>query len=115
MRWRARRQAFRALLNGDTCIHPASVFDPLSARIAEYLGFQVGLLAGSTASLTVLGAPCLKQRTSGHNPSRPTLFPHFTSSALANTIVLDSDQKAKESKGLTGNFGDSSWARKAII
>jgi carboxyvinyl-carboxyphosphonate phosphorylmutase len=35
------------------------VFDPLSARIAEHLGFEVGLLAGSTASLTILGAPDL--------------------------------------------------------
>ena len=59
MQWRARRENFRAILNGDTCIHPASVFDPLSARIAEHLGFEVGLLAGSTASLTVLGAPDL--------------------------------------------------------
>ena len=59
MQWRARRETFRAILNGDTCIHPASVFDPLSARIAEHLGFAVGLLAGSTASLTVLGAPDL--------------------------------------------------------
>ncbi len=59
MPWRARRETFRALLNGGRCLHPASVFDPLSARIAEHLGFEIGLLAGSTASLTVLGAPDL--------------------------------------------------------
>jgi carboxyvinyl-carboxyphosphonate phosphorylmutase len=35
------------------------VFDPISARIAEDLGFEVGMFAGSTASLTVLGAPDL--------------------------------------------------------
>jgi oxaloacetate decarboxylase len=35
------------------------VFDPLSARIAQDLGFEVGMFAGSTASLTVLGAPDL--------------------------------------------------------
>jgi carboxyvinyl-carboxyphosphonate phosphorylmutase len=46
-------------LSGNGCIRPASVFDPLSARIAEHLGFELGLLAGSTASLTVLGAPDL--------------------------------------------------------
>ncbi len=57
MPWRARRETFRAILNGDKCIHPASTFDPLSARIAEHLGFEVGLLAGSTAALTVLAAP----------------------------------------------------------
>jgi carboxyvinyl-carboxyphosphonate phosphorylmutase len=57
MRWSDRRQRFRALLNGDGCIHPASVFDALSARIAEDLGFEAGMFAGSVASLTVLGAP----------------------------------------------------------
>lgn len=59
MQWQASRDRFRAILSGNGCIRPASVFDPLSARIAEHLGFEVGLLAGSTASLTVLGAPDL--------------------------------------------------------
>ena len=56
-RWTARRQAFRAVLEGDRCVHPASVYDPISARIAEDLGFEVGMLAGSVASMAVLGAP----------------------------------------------------------
>lgn len=59
MNWIDRRLRFRALLNGERCIHPGSVFDPISARIAEDLGFEVGMFAGSTASLTVLGAPDL--------------------------------------------------------
>jgi len=59
MQWTARRRLFRALLSGNDCIRPASVFDPLSARIAEHLGYELGLFAGSTASLTVLGAPDL--------------------------------------------------------
>ena len=59
MNWTERRRRFRAILNGDKCYHPASVYDPLSARIAEDLGFEVGMFAGSTASLTVLGAPDL--------------------------------------------------------
>ena len=59
MNWTDRRRRFRALLNGQICIHPGSVYDPISARIAEDLGFEVGLFAGSTASLTVLGAPDL--------------------------------------------------------
>ena len=54
-----RRRAFRAILEGDACIHPASVYDPMSARIAEDLGFELGMFAGSTASLTILGAPDL--------------------------------------------------------
>jgi len=57
MQWRARREQFRAILSGNKCIHPASVFDPLSARVAEHLGFELAMMAGSTASLTVLGAP----------------------------------------------------------
>jgi carboxyvinyl-carboxyphosphonate phosphorylmutase len=56
-RFTARRERFRAILEGRACIHPASVFDPMSARIAEDLGFEAGMLAGSTASLAVLGAP----------------------------------------------------------
>jgi oxaloacetate decarboxylase len=59
MHWTDRRRRFRAILNGSRCYHPASVFDPLSARIAQDLGFEVGMFAGSTASLTVLGAPDL--------------------------------------------------------
>ncbi len=59
MRWSKRREAFRALFAGDRCVHPGSVFDPLSARIAEDVGFEVGMFAGSVASLTVLGAPDL--------------------------------------------------------
>jgi oxaloacetate decarboxylase len=59
MHWTDRRRRFRAILKEDRCYHPASVFDPLSARIAQDLGFEVGMFAGSTASLTVLGAPDL--------------------------------------------------------
>lgn len=57
MRFKKRREAFRAMLEGDRCVHPASVFDPVSARIAEDIGFEAGMFAGSVASMTVLGAP----------------------------------------------------------
>ena len=57
MRWTARREKFRALLAGDACIHPGSVYDAISARIAEDLGFETGMFAGSIASMTILGAP----------------------------------------------------------
>ena len=52
-----RRERYRAILEGDECLHPASVYDPISARIAEDLGFEVMMFAGSIASATVLGAP----------------------------------------------------------
>src|SRR5690606_32660605 len=46
-------------LDAERCLYPASVFDPVSARIAKELGFELGMLAGSIASFTVLGAPDL--------------------------------------------------------
>ncbi len=52
-----RRQRLRAILAGDACVHPGSVHDAISARIAEDLGFELGMFAGSVASLAVLGAP----------------------------------------------------------
>lgn len=58
-RFDARRARFRAILAGDRCVYPGSVFDPISARIAEEVGFEAGMLAGSVASLAVLGAPDL--------------------------------------------------------
>ena len=59
MHWQKTRERFRTQLNSDHCIHPGSVFDPISARIAEDLGFEVGMFAGSVASLTVRGDPDL--------------------------------------------------------
>jgi carboxyvinyl-carboxyphosphonate phosphorylmutase len=59
MNWTDRRRRMRAHLAGMRCVHPASVFDALSARIAEDLGFELGMFAGSVASLAVLGAPDL--------------------------------------------------------
>lgn len=57
--WTDRRRRFRQVIEGDRCVHPGSVYDPMSARIAQEIGFEVGMLAGSTGSLTVLGAPDL--------------------------------------------------------
>jgi len=54
-----RREKFRAHLRGSRCLVPASVFDAFSARIAEDLGFEIGMVGGSSASLAVLGAPDL--------------------------------------------------------
>ena len=54
-----RRENYRAILAGDKCVHPGSVFDPISARAAQDVGFEIGMFAGSIASGTVLGAPDL--------------------------------------------------------
>src|SRR5258708_7566521 len=53
------RERLRKFLAGSKCLTPASVFDPLSARVAESVGYEVGLLAGSVASHTTLAAPDL--------------------------------------------------------
>ena len=57
MAFRQRREKLRASLSGSACIHPGSVYDATSIRIAEDLGFQVGMFGGSVASLAVLGDP----------------------------------------------------------
>jgi carboxyvinyl-carboxyphosphonate phosphorylmutase len=57
MDWTDRRDRLRAIVAGGRCIHPGSVHDPISVRIAEDLGFEAAMFAGSVASLAVLGAP----------------------------------------------------------
>ncbi|MBM3559016.1 MAG: oxaloacetate decarboxylase, partial [Alphaproteobacteria bacterium] len=54
-----RRARLRAALAGKFCLRTATVWDPVSARVAEDVGFEVGILAGSIASMSVLGAPDL--------------------------------------------------------
>src|SRR6187399_2821538 len=53
------RKRLRAIFAGTQCLSPASVFDALSARVAEAVGYKIGMLAGSVASSTTLAAPDL--------------------------------------------------------
>ena len=57
MAFRKRREALRSILSGTSCIRPGSVYDAISIRIAEDLGFELGMFGGSVASLAVLGDP----------------------------------------------------------
>jgi carboxyvinyl-carboxyphosphonate phosphorylmutase len=57
MAFQKRRAALRSILSGSTCIRPGSVYDAISIRIAEDLGFAIGMFGGSVASLAVLGDP----------------------------------------------------------
>jgi carboxyvinyl-carboxyphosphonate phosphorylmutase len=57
MAFRKRRDALRAILSGSACVRPGSVYDAVSIRIAEDLGFELGMFGGSVASLAVLGDP----------------------------------------------------------
>jgi carboxyvinyl-carboxyphosphonate phosphorylmutase len=52
-----RREKLRSVLSGSNCIRPGSVYDAISIRIAEDLGFELGMFGGSVASLAVLGDP----------------------------------------------------------
>lgn len=57
MAFRSRREKLRSTLSGSACVHPGSVYDAISIRIAEDLGFPLGMFGGSVASLAVLGDP----------------------------------------------------------
>ncbi|WP_441236738.1 isocitrate lyase/PEP mutase family protein [Bradyrhizobium sp. 930_D9_N1_4] len=57
MAFRSRREKLRSILSGGVCVHPGSVYDAISIRIAEDLGFSLGMFGGSVASLAVLGDP----------------------------------------------------------
>ena len=43
----------RSILAGSSCVRPGSVYDATSIRIAEDLGFELGMFGGS-----VLRSPC---------------------------------------------------------
>jgi len=57
MTFRQRREKLRAVITGPGCIRPGSVYDAISIRIAQDLGFEIGMFGGSVASLAVLGDP----------------------------------------------------------
>lgn len=52
-----RRQRLRELLAGPVCVSPATVYDALSARVAESVGYELGLLSGSVSAATLLAMP----------------------------------------------------------
>ena len=51
------REKFRQVLNRDTCTLAANIFDPLSARIAHLLEYEVCVLSGSVGKVANLGVP----------------------------------------------------------
>jgi carboxyvinyl-carboxyphosphonate phosphorylmutase len=53
------RKKLREILASDRSVLMASVYDPISARIATELGCEAALMGGSLASIAVLGAPDL--------------------------------------------------------
>src|SRR3954464_4450690 len=57
MSFSKRRDALRSIIAGSAWIRPGSVYDAISIRIAEDLGFEMGMFGGSVASLAVLADP----------------------------------------------------------
>jgi carboxyvinyl-carboxyphosphonate phosphorylmutase len=57
MNWTERRERLRAIVNGERCVYPASVYDGISARIAAEVGFEAMMFAGSVGSFSVIAAP----------------------------------------------------------
>lgn len=51
------RDRFRAVLSRPTCTLAANIFDPLSARIAHILDYEVCFLSGSVGKVANLGVP----------------------------------------------------------
>src|SRR6266542_5942117 len=53
------RERFRSVISGSTCVLAANIFDPLSARIAHMLGYDVCVLSGSVGKVANLAVPDL--------------------------------------------------------
>ena len=51
------KKRFRDVLSLEKCSLAANIFDPLSARIADILGYQVCVLSGSVGKVANLGVP----------------------------------------------------------
>jgi len=51
------RERFRSVLARPTCTLAANIFDPLSARIAHMLGYEVCVLSGSVGKVANLAVP----------------------------------------------------------
>ena len=54
-----KRNRFRTILESSTCTCPANVYDPISARIAEIVGYEIGMLSGSVCSAVEMAVPDL--------------------------------------------------------
>src|SRR4029450_4083032 len=50
-------ERFRSVISGSTCVLAANIFDPLSARIADLLGYEGGVVSGSVGKAANLGVP----------------------------------------------------------
>ncbi len=109
-RWSNRRQKFREILATQHCVYPASVYDPISARIAENIGYEMGMYAGSLAALAVLAAPDLILLTQteyaqqAHRMGRASELPLFADAdhGYGNALNVKRTVEELEFAGLAG-------------
>ncbi len=109
-RWSKRRQRFREILATPQCVYPASVYDPISARIAENIGYEMGMYAGSLAALAVLAAPDLILLTQtefaqqAHRIGRASELPLFADAdhGYGNALNVKRTVEELEFAGLAG-------------
>jgi carboxyvinyl-carboxyphosphonate phosphorylmutase len=106
----AKREQFRKILSGTRCVFPASVFDPISGRIAEDIGFELAMFAGSVASLTVLGAPDIVMLTltefaeQAHRICRAASLPLLVDAdhGYGNALIVKRTVEELETAGIAG-------------
>lgn len=106
----SRREAYRAILAGAGCIRPAIIYDPLSARMAEDIGYELGMIPGSDVALSVLGAPDIALVTMSefvdqvHRMTRATSMPLMADGdhGYGNAINVRRFIRELETVGLCG-------------
>ena len=64
-----KRNRLRAIFKGDVCKAPATVWDALSARVADAAGFETDILSGAVCAAAVRCTTRL--RISGKTVTRP--------------------------------------------
>ena len=109
-RWSSRRREFREILETQHCVYPASIYDPISARIAENIGYEMGMYAGSLAALAVLAAPDLILLTQtefaqqAHRIGRASELPLFADAdhGYGNALNVKRTVEELEFAGLAG-------------
>lgn len=105
------RKRMRQLLDAEQCVTCASVFDPLSIRMANDIGFKVGILGGSVASLMNLGAPDISLLTL----SELTAQARRVCSAANLPVVVDGDSGYGNSLNVMRTVADLEHAGTAMI
>lgn len=105
------RTRMRELLETQQCMTCASVFDPLSSRMSESIGFKVGILGGSIASLMSLGVPDINLLTINELASQAKRV----CSASDLPIIVDGDNGYGNSLNVMRTIEELEYAGAAMV